>query len=246
MTEQTNKVAIVTGASRGIGAAVAERLAQDGFTVIVNYAGSDAAAEALVRKIEAAGGRALAAKADVADPAAVARVFEAAETTFGGVDVVVNNAGIMKLARLADSDDALFDSHVAVNLKGTFNMLREAARRLRDGGRIVNFSSSVIGRKLETYGVYVATKAAVEGMTPILARELRGRSITVNAVAPGPIATELFFRGKSPELIEHTAKASPLERLGSAQDVAASVSFLVGPDGGWINGQVLRPNGGIV
>jgi 3-oxoacyl-[acyl-carrier protein] reductase len=246
MTEQTNKVAIVTGASRGIGAAVAERLAQDGFTVVVNYAGSDAAAEALVRKIETAGGRALAAKADVADPAAVARVFEAAAIAFGGVDVVVNNAGIMKLARLADSDDALFDSQVAVNLKGSFNMLREAARRLRDGGRIVNFSSSVIGLKLETYGVYIATKAAIEGMTPVLARELRGRSITVNAIAPGPTATDLFLKGKSPELIDHMAKMNPLERLGTPQDIAAAVAFLVGPDGAWINGQVLRANGGIV
>ncbi|HEY4167479.1 MAG TPA: SDR family oxidoreductase [Reyranella sp.] len=246
MTEQTNKVAIVTGASRGIGAAVAERLAQDGFAVVVNYSGSDAAAEALVRKIETAGGRALAAKADVADPAAVARLFEAAETAFGGVDVVVNNAGIMKLARLADSDDALFDSQVAVNLKGTFNMLREAARRLRGGGRIVNFSSSVIGLKLETYGVYIATKAAIEGMTPVLARELRGHSITVNAIAPGPTATDLFLKGKSPELIDHMAKMNPLERLGTPQDIAAAVAFLVGPDGAWINGQVLRANGGIV
>ena len=246
MTEQTNKVAIVTGAARGIGAAVAERLARDGFTVVVNYAGSEAAAEALVRKIEAAGGRARSARADVADAAAVARLFAGAETAFGGVDVLVNNAGIMKLAPLADSDDALFDSQIAVNLKGTFNALREASRRLRNGGRIVNLSTSVVGLRLETYGVYVATKAAVEAMTPVLAKELRGRSVTVNAVAPGPTATDLFLNGKSPELIERMSKMNPLERLGTPDDIAAAVAFLVGPDGSWINGQVLRANGGMV
>ena len=246
MTGKTNKVAIVTGASRGIGAAVAERLARDGFTVVVNYSGSEAAAEALVRKIEAAGGRALSVRADVADPAAVARLFDGADTAFGGVDVLVNNAGIMKLAPLADSDDALFDSQIAVNLKGTFNALREASRRLRNGGRIVNFSTSVVGLRLETYGVYAATKAAVEAMTPILAKELRGRSITVNTIAPGPTATELFLHGKSPELIERMSKMNPLERLGAPEDIASAVAFLVGPDGSWINGQVLRANGGMV
>jgi 3-oxoacyl-[acyl-carrier protein] reductase len=160
--------------------------------------------------------------------------------------VLVNNAGIMKLAKLGDSDDALFDQQVAVNLKGTFNTLREAAKRLRDGGRIVNFSTSVVGVKLETYSVYAATKAAVEMLTAILSKELRGRSITVNAVAPGPTATDLFLNGKSPELIERMAKMNPLERLGTPQDIAAAVSFLAGPDGSWINGQVLRANGGMV
>jgi 3-oxoacyl-[acyl-carrier protein] reductase len=246
MSEQTRKVAIVTGASRGIGAAVAERLAHDGFTVVANYSGNEAAAAAVVRKIEAAGGRVLSARADVADPAAVARLFDEAETAFGGVDVLVNNAGLMKLAPLADSDDALFDSQIAVNLKGTFNGLREASRRLRNGGRIVNFSTSVVGLRFETYGVYVATKAAVEAMTPVLAKELRGRSITVNAVAPGPTATDLFLNGKSPELIDRMAKMNPLERLGTPADIAAAVAFLVGPDGAWINGQVLRANGGVV
>jgi 3-oxoacyl-[acyl-carrier protein] reductase len=241
-----SKVAIVTGASRGIGAAVAERLARDGLAVIVNYAGSEAAALALVRKIGDAGGRALSVRADVADAGAVTAIFDEAEASFGGVDVLVNNAGIMKLATLADSDDALFDSQMAVNLKGTFNTLRQAARRLRDGGRIVNFSSSVVGLRPETYGVYAATKAAVEAMTPILAKELRGRSITVNAIAPGPTATDLFLDGKSQELVDRMAKMSPLERLGTPEDIAAAVAFLVGPDGGWINGQVLRANGGLV
>src|ERR1700676_5387959 len=228
MTNETNKIAIVTGASRGIGAAVAERLARDGFTVVVNYSGDTKSAEALVAKIEGGGGRALAIKADVSDPKAVRGLFDATEAAFGGVDVLVNNAGIMKLAKIADSDDALFDQQIAVNLKGTFNALREAAKRLRDGGRVVNFSTSVVGVKLETYGVYAATKAAVEMLTAIMSKEMRGRNITVNAVAPGPTATDLFLNGKSPELIDRFAKMNPLERLGTPQDIAAAVSFLVG------------------
>src|SRR3982075_2917748 len=228
MINETNKVAIVTGASRGIGAAVAERLAGDGFTVVINYSGDAKSAEALARRIEDRGGRALTARADVSDAKAVRGMFDAAEAAFGGVDVLVNNAGIMKLAKFADSDDALFDQQVAINLKGTFNTLREAAKRLRDGGRIVNFSTSVVGTKLETYGVYTATKAAVETMTAVLSKELRGRSITVNAVAPGPTATDLFLNGKSPELIDRFAKMNPLERLGTPQDIAATVAFLAG------------------
>ena len=176
MTNETNKVAIVTGASRGIGAAVAERLAADGFTVVINYSGDAKSAEALARKIEAKGGRALTAKADVSDVNAVRGMFDGAEAAFGGVDVLINNAGIMKLAKIAESDDALFDQQIAVNLKGTFNALREAARRLSEGGRIVNFSTSVVGTKPETYAVYAATKSAVETMTAILSKELRGRN----------------------------------------------------------------------
>jgi 3-oxoacyl-[acyl-carrier protein] reductase len=246
MTNETNKVAIVTGASRGIGAAVAERLAADGFTVVINYSGDTKSAEALARKIEGKGGRALTAKADVSDPNAVRGMFDAAEAAFGGVDVLVNNAGIMKLAKIADSDDALFDQQVAINLKGSFNAMREAGKRLRDGGRIVNFSTSVVGTRLETYGVYAATKAAIENLTAILAKEMRGRSITVNAVAPGPTATDLFLNGKSQEIIDRFAKMNPLERLGTPQDIAAAVAFLAGPDGAWINGQTLRANGGMV
>jgi 3-oxoacyl-[acyl-carrier protein] reductase len=242
----SNKTAIVTGASRGIGAAVAERLAADGFAVVVNYAGSEAAATALVRKIEGKGGRALSVQADVSDPGAVKRLFDAAEGKFGGVDVLVNNAGVMMLKSIGESDDALFDRQIAINLKGTFNGLREAARRMRKGGRIVNFSTSVVGLKLENYGVYAATKAAVETLTAILAKELRGRSVTVNAVAPGPTATALFLDGKPPELVERMAKMSPLERLGTPEDIAAAVAFLVGPDGSWVNGQTLRANGGVV
>ena len=246
MSKQSNQVAIVTGASRGIGAAIAERLAQDGFTVLVNYSGDAAPAEALVARIEAAGGHARTAQADVSDPAAVRRLFDAAETAFGGVDVLVNNAGIMALGTLAEMEDAAFDRLIAVNLKGTFNTLREAARRLRSGGRIVNFSSSVVGLLQPTYGVYAATKAAVEALTSILAKELRGRAITVNAVAPGPTATDLFLKGKPQAVIDHLAKLAPLERLGQPEDIAATVAMLVGPDGAWINGQTLRANGGII
>ncbi|MGO4737306.1 SDR family oxidoreductase [Bosea sp. 2KB_26] len=246
MTNTSSKVAIVTGASGGIGAAVAKRLAKDGFTVVVNYAGNAASAEALVARVEAAGGRAVTAQADIANVEAVRRMFDSTETAFGGVDVLINNAGIMSLANIADSDDALFERQIAVNLKGTFNTLREAARRLRDGGRIVNFSSSVVGLLQPGYGVYAATKAAVEAMTSILAKELRGRNITVNAIAPGPTATKLFLDGKPPEVIERLAKLAPLERLGQPRDIADAVAFLVGPDGAWINGQTLRANGGII
>ena len=246
MTQQTQKVALVTGASAGIGAATAKRLARDGFTVIVNYAGNAASAEAVVREIQAADGQAITARADVADPAAVRRLFDHAEAAFGGVDVLVNNAGIMQLARLADADDALFDQTIAVNLKGVFNTLREAARRLRDGGRIINLSSSVVGLRPEAYGVYAASKAAVETLSAILAKELRGRNITVNAIAPGPTATKLFLDGKPAEAVERLAKAAPLERLGQPEDIASTIAFLAGPDGAWVNGQVLRVNGGIV
>lgn len=240
------KVAVVTGASRGIGAAIAERLAKDGFKVVVNYAGGHKDAEAVVSRITAAGGDAVTAQADVSDPAAVTRMFDAAATAFGGVDVLVNNAGVMALKPIAESDDALFDRMIAINLKGSFNAMREAARRLRDGGRVVNFSTSVVGLKLETYGVYAATKAAIETMTAILAKEMRGRRITVNAVAPGPTATALFLDGKPQELVDRMAKMNPLERLGEPGDIAAAVSFLAGPDGGWVNGQTIRANGGMV
>jgi 3-oxoacyl-[acyl-carrier protein] reductase len=246
MTQQPNKVAIVTGASRGIGSAIAERLAADGFTVVVNYAGSEAAAETLVRKIEANGGKAIAARADVADAAAVTRLFDTAEAAFGGVDVLVNNAGVMALSPIADTDNASFTRQIDINLRGSFNTLREAGRRLRNGGRIINLSSSVVGLLQPGYGVYAATKAAVEALTSVMAKEMRGRQITVNAVAPGPTGTELFLTGKPQDLVDRLAKAAPLERLGEPEDIAATVAFLAGPDGVWINGQTLRANGGII
>lgn len=243
---QSRRTAIVTGASRGIGAAIAQRLARDGIAIIVNFAGDVQAAEAVVSSIRTAGGQAEAVKADVSDPAAARRLFDAAEKSFGGVDVIVNNAGIMPLATIAASDDAMFDRLIAVNLKGSFNMMREAATRLRRGGRIINLSSSVVGLFQPTYGVYAGTKAAVEAMTSVLAKEMRGREITVNAIAPGPVATDLFLNGKSPELVERIAKIAPLERLGQPEEIAAAVAFLAGPDGAWINGQTLRANGGMI
>jgi 3-oxoacyl-[acyl-carrier protein] reductase len=246
MKTLATKSAIVTGASRGIGSAIAERLAHDGFSVVVNYSGSEGEASALAKKINTNGTRAITVQADVGKAADIARLFDTAEKEFGGIDVLVNNAGIMALSNIATTDDATFDRVIAVNLKGTFNALREAAKRLRSGGRIINFSTSVIGLKLETYGIYAATKSAVETLTAILSKELRGKSITVNAIAPGPTATNLFLKGKSQELIDRFAKMNPLERLGTPQDIAAAVAFLAGPDGSWINGQVLRANGGMV
>lgn len=246
MNENTNKAAIVTGGSRGIGAAITARLAQDGFAVTVNYAGNAKAAGDVVAAIEKAGGRAIAVQGDVSESTAVRALFDATEKAFGGVDVLVNNAGILTTAALGEETDEAFDRMMAINLKGTFNGLREAAKRLRNGGRIVNFSTSVVGTKLEKYGVYTATKAAVEALTGILAKEMRGRNITVNAVAPGPVATDLLTAGKTPEMLAMFAKGAPLERLGMPNDIARVVSFLAGPDGSWINAQVIRANGGLV
>ncbi len=246
MNTLLKKAAIVTGSSRGIGAAIVRRLSADGFAVAVNYAGGASAAATLVQEIESAGGQAITVQADVSDPKAVQRLFDAAETAFGGVDVLVNNAGIMKLARFAEADDATFDQTIAINLKGVFNGLREAARRLRDGGRIVNFSSSVVGLYQPAYGIYAATKAAVEAMTHILAKELGPRGITVNAIAPGPVATELFLKDKDATTIEAIRRMNPFGRLGEVEDIARVVSLLVDPDGGWINGQVVRANGGVI
>ncbi len=246
MANESMRTAIVTGSSRGIGAAVARRLSKDGFSVVVNYTGNAAEAESVVADIKQDGGNALSIQADVSDPAAMRRMFDQAAAVSGGVDVLVNNAGIMQLAKISDADDGFFDRHIAINLKGVFNGMREAAKRLRSGGRIISFSSSVVGLYQPTYGVYAATKGGVEAMTHVLANELRGRNITVNAVAPGPTATDLFLKGKPKEVIDHLAKLAPLERLGEPRDIAAVVAFLASPDGGWINGQVLRANGGII
>jgi 3-oxoacyl-[acyl-carrier protein] reductase len=243
---QTQRVALITGGSRGIGAAVARRLARDGFITVINYSGDAASAEALAREIEKAGGRSLTAKADVSDAKDVRRMFESAEAAFGGIDVLINSAGIMTLGPIGRFEDAAFDRLIAVNLKGTFNTLREAANRLRPGGRIVNFSSSVVGLYQPNYAIYAATKAAVEAMTHVYVKELRGRNITVNTVAPGPVATDLFLKANTPESVERLTHLSPLERLGQPEDIANVIAFLVGPEGGWINGQVLRANGGVI
>jgi 3-oxoacyl-[acyl-carrier protein] reductase len=239
------KVALITGASRGIGAEVARRLGRDGFKIVVNYAGRVDAAEAVANEIRSGGREAIAVQADVGDSAAVAALFDQAMDAFDGVDVVVNNAGIMKLATVAELTDEVVDDTIATNLKGVFNVCREASRRLRNDGRIINFSSSVIGMRLPTYGIYIATKAAVEGLTQVLAQEMRGRGVRVNAVAPGPVATELFLDDKSPDLLDKMAKMNPLERLGEPEDIAQVVSFLAGPDGAWVNGQIVRANGGM-
>ncbi|MEU5660911.1 SDR family oxidoreductase [Streptomyces sp. NPDC047737] len=248
MTEQhtttARRVAVVTGGSRGIGRESVERLAADGFAVVVNYAGSKDEADAAVAAVVSAGGAALAHQADVADERAVAALFDAAEEAFGGVDVVVHAAGVMALAPLVDLDLDVLDRMHRTNIRGTFVVGQQAARRLRGGGAIINFSSSVLALALPGYSAYAATKGAVEAMTLILARELRGRDITVNAVAPGPTATALFLDGKDEETVAGMAAQPPLERLGTPQDIAEVVSFLAGP-ARWVNGQVLRANGGI-
>ncbi|GAB3380789.1 SDR family oxidoreductase [Azotobacter armeniacus] len=242
--QPVNKSAIVTGASRGIGRAIALRLAQDGFAVAVNYSGSQALAEALVAEIVAAGGRAIAVRGDVAEPADMEHLFARTRATFKRIDVVVNSAGIMPYLKIADGDLEQFDRVIRTNLRGTFVVLAEAARQVERGGRIIALSTSAITKSFPSYGPYIASKAGVEGLVHVLANELRGREISVNAVAPGPVATELFLAGKSAEQIDQLTGLPPLERLGTPEDIAAVVSFLAGPDGAWINSQVLRANGG--
>ncbi|MFD8075904.1 SDR family oxidoreductase [Streptomyces sp. NPDC059718] len=242
-TTTTRRVAIVTGGSRGIGREVALRLAADGQAVVVAYAGNQADADATVTQIAAIGGSGLAVRADVADEKAVQELFDAAEREFGGVDVVVNSAGLMILNTVADFDLDALDRMHRTNIRGTFVVNQQAARRLREGGAVINVSSSQTRIATPTYAAYAASKGAVEAISLILARELRGRDITVNAVAPGPVATDLFLNGKDEATIERFAKLNPLERLGSPQDVAEIVSFLAGP-GRWINGQTIFANGG--
>jgi len=240
----TPRVALVTGGSGGIGKAVVERLAADGYAVAVHYAGNQAKADALVAHVTAQGGRAIAVGGDVADETAMQAAFEQIEQEFGGIDVVVNTAGVMMLGPIADFDLDTFDRIVRTNLRGTFVVSQQAARRVRTGGAIINFSTSVTRTQFPSYGPYVATKAAVEGMTMILARELRGKDITVNVIAPGPTATPLFLEGKSDEAIQGLAKAAPLERLGQPEDIAEAVAFLAGP-ARWVNGQIIFTNGGL-
>jgi 3-oxoacyl-[acyl-carrier protein] reductase len=241
---QNRRVAIVTGGSRGIGRAAAERLAADGQAVVIAYAGNDVEAKSAVAAIEEAGGSAVARQADVADETAVAALFDLAESQYGGVDVVVNAAGIMVLKPVAQLDLDGLDRMHRTNIRGTFVIAAEAARRVRSGGAIITFSTSVTRLNLPTYAAYAASKAAVEAISPILAKELRGRDITVNTVAPGPTATALFLDGKDDETIERMAKMNPMERLGTPEDIAEVVSFLAGP-GRWVNGQTVYVNGGV-
>ena len=241
MTQGLTKSVIVTGASRGIGCAVATRLARDGFAIVVNYAGNAAKAEEVTSEIKAIGGQAITVQADVANAEDVDRLFKKSLDTF---DVVVNCAGIMPLLPITGGDLELFDKVITTNLRGTFLVLGRASQHISTSGRIIAFSSSVIAKAFPTYGPYIASKAGVEGLVRVPANELRGRNITVNAVAPGPIATELFLKGKTETQIDQLSKLSPLERLGQPEDIANVVSFLASPGGGWVNGQVLRANGG--
>jgi len=237
-------VALITGGSGGIGRTVAERLAKDGMAIGVPYAGNKAKAEETVAAITAAGGKAIAVGGDVADENEMSAAFDTVEREFGGIDVVVNTAGIMVLSPIATLNLDDLDRMHRTNIRGTFVVSQQAARRVRRGGAIINFSTSVTRLQFPTYGAYAASKSAVEGMTMVLARELRGKDITVNAVAPGPTATQLFLQGKDQATIDNLSQAAPLERLGSPDDIAESVAFLAGP-ARWTNGQVLFANGGL-
>lgn len=240
------KVALVTGSSRGIGAATARRLARDGYAVTVNCEKNRDLAAGVVREIEAGGGRAIWVQADVSDPGAVRRLFDENDRAFGGLDVVVSNAGIMRLAPFGGMTDGDFSRMVDVNQKGSFFVLREAARRVRDGGRIIALSSSITQLRSPTYGPYAATKAAQELFTSVLAKELAGRMISVNAMAPGVVNTTLFTDGKTAEQIAGFAARTPHKRLGEPADIADAIAALCGADGAWINGQTVFANGGIV
>ncbi|WP_210602263.1 SDR family oxidoreductase [Brevibacterium oceani] len=237
------RVAIVTGGSGGIGRAAAERLALDGTSVVVHYSSRAATADAVVSTITDAGGQAIAAGGDVADEQAMAELFRTAADTFGGVDVVVHTAGIMPLAPISEMDLETFDRIQRVNVRGTFVVDQLAAQEVREGGAIINFSTSVTKLLMPNYGAYAASKGAVEALALILARELRGRDITVNTIAPGPTATPLFFEGKDEQVVAHIASLNPLERLGTPEDIAEVVAFLAGP-GRWVNGQTIFANGG--
>ena len=241
-----NRTAIVTGASRGIGAEIARHLAADGISVVVNYASSPDAAEAVVAEITDAGGRAVAVRADLSVPAAASDLFDPAEAEFGSVDILVNNAGMMQLSPIAGAEDPQIDAHVALNLAAPARLMREASRRMGAGGRIVNLSSSVVGLYQPGYGLYAATKAGIEALTHILAKELGPQGITVNAVAPGPVGTDFFLAGKTEALVEQIKKMNPFGRLGTPEDIARVVRFLTSEQAGWISGQVIRANGGVV
>lgn len=243
MNNLKEKVVLVTGASRGIGAAVAFDLAKAGAKVIVNYAGGKDAAEQVVAGIKNSGGDAIALQADVSKTADVKALFDDAIAHYGKIDVLVNNAGIMITKLIKDTTDEDFTRQFDINVKGTFNTLREAATRLADNGSIINFSSTTTRLMMPTYGTYVATKGAVEQLTRVFAKEVGARGINVNAILPGPTNTELFTKGKPQEIIDRLASLNAFNRLGEPVDIAKIVSFLAGDDAKWISGQTIGANG---
>jgi len=245
MTTLNEKVILVTGASRGIGATIAQQLANAGAKVIVNFAGGKEAADKVVAEIKQNGGDAIALQADVSKADQVKNLFDEAIAHYGRIDVLVNNAGIMINKLIKDTSDEDFSRQFDINVKGTFNTLREAATRLAENGSIVNFSTSVNRLMLPTYGTYVATKAAVEQLTRVFAKEVGSRGINVNSVSPGPTNTELFTTGKSEEIIARLASLSAFNRIGEPDDIAKLVLFLVSDDAKWITAQNIGVNGGM-
>jgi 3-oxoacyl-[acyl-carrier protein] reductase len=243
MNTLNEKVILVTGSSRGIGATIALQLAAAGAKVIANYAGGKEAAENVVAAIKEKGGDAIAVQADVSKAADVKNLFDAAIAHYGRIDVLVNNAGIMITKQIKDTTDEEFDRQFNINVKGTFNTMREAATRLADKGSIINFSTSVNRIMLPGYGTYVATKAAVEQLTRVFSKEVGSRGINVNSVSPGPTNTELFTNGKPQEVIDRLAALSAFNRIGEPEDIAKVVVFLASDDAKWISAQNIGVNG---
>ena len=239
------RIAYVTSGMGHTGTAICQALHHAGHRVVAGCGPRSSRKDHWLKEQKSLGYDFIASEGDATDWVSTEAAFAKVRREVGDIDVLVNNAGVLKLQTLADTTDEQYDQTFDINTRGTFNTLREAGARLADGGAIVNVSSTTLALNMPTYGIYIASKAAVEGFTRVFAKELRGRRITVNAVAPGPVATDLFKKGKSPELIEHFAKMPPLERLGEPEDISGVVSFLASQDGGWINGQVLRANGGI-
>lgn len=245
MSQLAGKVAIVTGASRGIGRAIALKLAGNGASIIVNYAGNAQKAQQTVEEIKVLGVEAHPIQADVSKISEIKKLFDQTIKQFGKVDILVNNAGINIYKPIIEVTEEDFDKIFDINVKGTYFACQQAALRMADSGRIINFSSSTTAMMLPTYSAYVATKGAVEQMTRVLAKELGSKGITVNVVSPGPTDTELFREGKSEEAINRFAQMAALGRLGQVQDIADVVAFLASDDARWITGQNIRVNGGI-